>query len=199
MHSMLRIFALGIVLLMFLPVTGFAGIHPLPPGPGPQDHLKCYKVKDNSKDVHQNIQNKVVELDSRQFGIERCKIVGNYREFCVPVSKKVVNGNHNDEPGHNGHPFIPATDRICYEIRNCTGEVPPDTNVKDQFGQRDIEFQNAFTLCTPAEKCNPDCAAGEMECRSSAFDGPGECLDTCTCVPVPPPPPAVSSPVVRRL
>ena len=57
MQSMLRIFALGIVLLIFLPVTGFAGIGP-GPLPGPQDHLKCYKVKDNSKDVHKNIQNK---------------------------------------------------------------------------------------------------------------------------------------------
>jgi len=74
---MLRIFALGIVLVMFLPVTGFAGSRPLR-----QDHLKCYMVKDPM------IVKEDVELISRQFGIEEdCKIIGKERFFCGSVEK----------------------------------------------------------------------------------------------------------------
>jgi hypothetical protein len=164
---------------------------PDPCGAPPPDHLLCYKVKDLA--VHPTVQNLGVDLTSTQFGELTCKIVGNYREFCVPVSKRLV----DDGAGAPAQPVdgSPLLDRICYEVRGCTGDVPPPTvNVKDQLGQRDITFLSAnqktppapYTLCTPAEKCNPNCVEnGEGSCDiPDGMDSKaGECEDMCRCVP----------------
>jgi hypothetical protein len=164
---------------------------PDPCGAPPPDHLLCYKVKDLA--VHPTVQNLGVDLTSTQFGELTCKIVGNYREFCVPVSKRLV----DDGAGAPAQPVdgSPLVDRICYEVRGCTGDVPPPTvNVKDQLGQRDITFLSAnqktppapYTLCTPAEKCNSDCAkyGEDASCTiPDEYDGSHVCIDSCTCVP----------------
>jgi hypothetical protein len=160
---------------------------------GPPDHLLCYKVKDLA--VHPTVQNLGVDLTSTQFGNLTCRIVGNYREFCVPVIKELVDGG-DAAPAQpsDGSPFV---DRICYEVRGCTGDVPPPTvNVRDQLGQRDITFLSAnqktppapYTLCTPAEKCNSDCAmkgedASGQSCTIPYVKGYHVCIDSCTCVP----------------
>ena len=120
MHSMLRIFALGIVLLIFLPVTGFSQ------EPPPQDHLKCYMVKDPLK-VKED-----VALFSSQFGIpEDCKIIGKQRFFCGGVNKQVF-------PPSDFMAFPDAHDRICYRIecpqKQGQNPVPEDVEVVDQFG-----------------------------------------------------------------
>lgn len=47
------------------------------------DHLKCYKIRDPL------LLKRIVDLDSRQFGLEPgCKI-SRAQLFCVPVTKKV--------------------------------------------------------------------------------------------------------------
>lgn len=167
---------------------------PSPSPPPPADHLICYKVKDLA--VHPTVQNLGVDLTTTQFGELSCKIVGNYREFCVPTSKEIVDDGLDPPPGPSPSPS-PLVDRICYEVRGCTGDVPPPTvNVRDQLGQRDITFLSGsgrqktppapYTLCTPAEKCNSDCIeyGGGSECdlEGGMDSEEGVCEDLCRCV-----------------
>jgi len=160
MQSMLRIFALGIVLLIFLPAIGFAqGGQP----PLHLDHLKCYMVKD-PKMVKAD-----VNLFSLQFDIdEDCKIIGKERFFCGGVDKTVVGEDPSDFPI-----FPDAHDRICYRIecpqKQGQNPVPEDVEVVDQFGKRTLTNFNPHYLCTPAFK------PGET-CETRTFCG-GECTD----------------------
>lgn len=151
------------------------------------DHLKCFDIKDKL-DLRG-----IVDLDSRQFGLEKNCRVGKAVQFCVPVSKKVVASNVNPLPIHAlGAPG----DRICYRI-----ECPPEPDqvlaVADQFGKRKILKQQARLLCTPALKipvpahcgfdsngtCNGPCPANQ-ECRVLNQNG---AID-CACIPTTPVP-----------
>jgi hypothetical protein len=181
-----------------LSVPAYAGISTPSPSPSPSpeaqaDHLLCYKVKDLA--VHPTVQNLGVDLTTIQFGELTCKIVGNYREFCVPTNKEIV-GDQDAEPAQASD-GTPLEDRICYEVRGCTGAVPPAiVNVLDQLGQRDITFLSGsgrqktppapYTLCTPAEKCNSACIEyGEGSACDLGDDMDSEegvCEDLCRCV-----------------
>jgi hypothetical protein len=114
----------------------------------PNDHLKCYKVKDPLNLAA------VVDLDSPQFGLEAGCKVSKAKYFCVPAEKTVISAMDKS----TNLPIIPlpvigpnAGDRICYKIK-CPTSVIPDQAVTDQFGARTITKFKASFLCTPAVK-----------------------------------------------
>jgi hypothetical protein len=156
------------------------------------DHLKCYKIKDDIK------LKGLVDLDSKQFGLEPgCKI-GNAKLFCVPVTKSNVQVTAKNKAGIvNPLPIFgpPAPgDRICYKVK-CPDPRPPDTTASDQFGTHNLTKFKAFMLCTPAGKftppptpcdlsgypsCGGDCPLATQTCHP-ANDGTTKCLCNEPC------------------
>ncbi len=140
------------------------------------DHLKCYKIKDDIK------LKGVVDLDGQQFGLEPgCKI-SKAKLFCVPVTKSNVQVEaKNDDGPVTPLPILgpPAPgDRICYKVK-CPGPQPPDTTASDQFGTHNMTKFKAFMLCTPAGKFTPP----PIPCDLSGYPScGGDCPDpTQTC------------------
>lgn len=151
------------------------------------DHLKCFDIKDSLN------LSAIVDLHSKQFGLEKDCKVGKAVQFCVPVTKKVLASNVNPLPIHT---FGSPGDRICYRIE-CPEEPKQVLAVADQFGKRKILKEQARLLCTPALKipvpphcgldnngaCNGPCP-DTQECKAFNHDG---ALD-CACVPTTPVP-----------
>lgn len=151
------------------------------------DHLKCYKIKDDVK------LKGTLDLDGKQFGLEQgCKI-SKAKMFCVPATKLNVKVQAKNDDG----PVLPLPisgppapgDRICYKIK-CPDPQPQDQTVSDQFGTHNLTKFKAFMLCTPAGKftypptpcdlsgyptCGGDCTDPTQTCHP-ANDGTTKCL-----------------------
>jgi hypothetical protein len=136
------------------------------------DHLKCYKVKDS-----QSLRG-LVDIETPQFGLEAgCKI-SRTLFFCVPASKDVVEAEVDRTPIDPLPIFGPAApgDRICYKIQ-CEGASPPDQQVSDQFGNRQLTSLIPSLLCTPALK-GPAPVCGDQRLDSGEeCDPPGTVCD----------------------
>ncbi len=135
------------------------------------DHLKCYKIRDSL-----SLKGKV-DLRTPQFGLEPgCKI-SSAQLFCVPATKTVLKANVDPLLPIFGPPA--PGDRICYKVV-CPPPFPPDTQVTDQFGTRQLTMLKPRLLCTPAFKDQPP-----APCELSGFPTcDGECPDpTEDCEP----------------
>ena len=112
------------------------------------DHLKCYKIKDNLKLAG------TADLDTPQFGPDPGCTVSKTTLFCVPATK--TNVAVRDKTTGTPITPLPVTgpdpgDRICYKIK-CPALLPTDAQVTDQFGNRQVAKFKASLLCTPAFK-----------------------------------------------
>jgi hypothetical protein len=157
------------------------------------DHLKCYLVKDDLvlKPPAPPAPKEFLDLTGPQFGSADCKIVGGFRLLCVPVTKTVTElprrkflsiGGTPQTFTPDPQPGITQADQICYKIK-CPDEVlPPDPGVRDQFGERTVEFKKPFMVCGPAQKGCGDTLAPVCD----GFCTQGEnCIDSggvCSCV-----------------
>src|SRR2546427_7927294 len=97
------------------------------------DHLKCYKVKPDTK------VKGLVDLLPEREGLlpERdCKVVGPTL-FCVAVEKT----NVRVEPPPPGAPAGPqASERLCYKLK-CPKPFPSPVVASDQFGTFNLTFK----------------------------------------------------------
>jgi hypothetical protein len=151
-----------------------------PCGPPCDDHLKCYRIIDPLA------LEGVVDIDTKQFGLEPgCKIE-SAKVFCVPATKHVREatdlGASPPEPIDLLPIFGPPApgDRICYSIK-CPKPYPEDQVVSDQFGTREVKRLRPTMLCTPAVKRvppPPPCGETSPECN-------GQCPPDLECAPVP--------------
>src|SRR5580704_6087473 len=71
------------------------------------DHLKCYQIQDSI-----DLQG-IINLDTKQFGLERDCVITSAIEMCIPASKEVVRSNVPILPVHG--PGL--VDMICYHIQ----------------------------------------------------------------------------------
>ncbi len=148
------------------------------------DHLKCYKIKDDIK------LKGTVDLNSPKFGLEPgCKI-GKAKLFCVPATKSnvQVQAKNDDGPVDPLPIFGPPApgDRICYKVK-CPGLPPPGTTASDQFGTHNMTRLRAFMLCTPAVPqlpCCPKCGDASCDGDETVCNCDSDCLDSCdgTCL-----------------
>lgn len=153
------------------------------------DHLKCYDIEDR----HQF--QAIVDLDTKQFGLEEGCRVDKAVQFCVPTTKRVVKSTVVPLPIH----VKPAAgDSICYRIK-CPKIDRLVLGVADQFGKRRIRKDQPRLLCVPAVKypipqkcgdgfgdngvCNGPCPQ-QQECRIIDANGAKD----CRCVDVQPVP-----------
>ncbi len=95
---------------VFLALAAPALVH----AQAPNDHLKCYQVKDALNLAA------VVDLASPQFGVEAGCKVGKAKYFCVPAEKIVISA----EDKKTKLPIVPlpvsgpdAGDSICYKVK----------------------------------------------------------------------------------
>lgn len=152
--------------------------------PAPRfDHLKCYEAKDEIKVDNEFIARALQE----QFGVEKCRIHGRRRLFCIPVSKERVFPPAAEEGLFDDVPMTPLPDRICYQV-SCEWDKRKQ-EVTDQFGNRTLVLGQPQWFCTPAIKgpppppecgligrqCGGACDAG-FTCRSSAGTADCSCL-----------------------
>jgi hypothetical protein len=148
-------------------VLGFVSADPDTARAQTEDHLKCYKVKDElilKPPAGADAAPEWLKLTGSQFGEENCKIVGGFRLFCVPVAKDI---NHDprmklrSETGVAPYYVTPEPfpgpgpveeDKLCYKIK-CE-EPPPGSSqeVTDQFASRTVERMKPFLVCGPAVK-----------------------------------------------
>ena len=142
------------------------------------DHLKCYKIKDDIK------LKGTVDLRSQQYGLEAgCKI-SKAKLFCIPATKSNVQVQAKNPSGPvNPLPIFgpPARgDRICYKVK-CQGIVPVTQVATDQFGTHNMTKFKPFMLCTPAGKFTTP----PIPCDLSGYPTcGGDCPDpTQTCNP----------------
>ncbi len=114
------------------------------------DHLQCHKIKDTSR-----LSGAVVTLTAQQGAFQvpaNCRIKGKAAEFCVPVSKGVV--DPGDAPGTLIGPGqnLSLNDYVCYKVI-CPKLEVADTFVTDQFNARDLQKIKApKKICVPAVK-----------------------------------------------
>ena len=143
-------------------------------GTPPFDHLKCHTVKDKTHFVGS------VDLDALQpdFSDTGCKLVGQAKYFCVPVTKK------NVQPPPPRPDVVGQTlqvDFTCYKLK-CPIK-PPDHDVVDQFGYRHQSKYKTDLLCVPTLKgcqstgphmCGGGCPIAGEVCLPNP-------LDICVC------------------
>jgi hypothetical protein len=150
------------------------------------DHLECYEIDD--KDL-KNFS-AVIDLDSPQFGSNRCRINEAIR-LCAPAQKTVVSVSAGKKPPTPGTP-VPGqslcTDFLCYELSEpkpgglCTKTIP-DKDVTDQFATRTVKFKKSLEICTPAAKlcgstypqCGGFCPDPKDVCQPTPADGAAGC------------------------
>jgi hypothetical protein len=148
-----------------------------PCGPPCDDHLKCYRIRDSLR------LEGVVNLDTKEFGLEPgCKIVGP-QLFCVPATKTVKGAvDTSSSPptpielkSIDGPPA--SGDRLCYRMR-CEKAPVRDLIVEDQFGTHEISRLRPSLLCTPAVK-KTGCK-GDDACPIEKICHESRCVD-CVC------------------
>ncbi len=117
-----------------------AGLEPLPPGP--QDHLRCVKVKDKNLAKAKYVAD--LQAVHPSFPDESgCLIKVPAKLYCFPVEKQDVNPA---PPEDVGGPQI-VEQLVCYKLK-CPKQqlaVP----VEDQFGSRTITVTAPKILCAP--------------------------------------------------
>jgi hypothetical protein len=146
-------------------VLGFLTADPDTAPAQTEDHLKCYKVKDElilKPPAGADAEPEWLKLTGTQFGEESCKIVGGFRLFCVPVAKDINHDPRMKLRSETGvppyyvtpEPFVGPVeeDKLCYKIK-CE-EPPPggSQEVTDQFASRTVERMKPFLVCGPAVK-----------------------------------------------
>lgn len=140
----------------------------------PQDHEKCYKIKDPLK-LSAN-----VDLISPEFGTEAGCLVSKAKYFCTPATK-VVNTAVDKTTGSaitllDVYAAAAPGDRICYKLK-CPGVAIGAVDVTDQFGARAITASSASYVCTPAVQGSAYCGDGVID---PGEDCDGAALGACT-------------------
>jgi hypothetical protein len=122
------------------------------------DHLKCYRVIDDSNPRRTNtVIMRTPQFDSNQ----QCTVRSRASYLCTETSKRRVNGEPQDEDPRGGR----AGDYLCYRL-NCPDNPIRNMLVDDQFNvpaNRLIRIENAPLFCAPANKQVLPNAAVESE------------------------------------
>jgi len=131
----------------------------------PNDHLTCFKIKDEHK-----VKNVIVNMDAneaqKEFSVENCVVAKKATRMCIPSTKKVLTAGVADPTlGGLVDAYDPRrcvqNDLLCYKVTKCTPNKPPKARlVIDQFNrkgeERKVRFKkNGMEICTPAWKLTP--------------------------------------------
>lgn len=117
-------------------------------GPIVYDHLACMKIRDSISyraivDLTPQIPN---NLDLPvQTG---CQVKLKSKEFCVPVSKTVVETDDPDVIPVVGQDLVPGF--FCYAAK-CKSPDAGSLEAGDQFGVRTVAAKKIVRLCAPAD------------------------------------------------
>lgn len=144
-------------------------------GPGyGQDHLECFRVKDESRP-----KATIVDIDPAQFELaEGCRILSKGREYCVPATSTVREyGPEVDPLNFRGTPLV--NDYVCYRVQ-CPKEAPPpeDQEISDLLGTRLVRNFKHSRLCMPAVQGGAVCPCMGSRVLDLFWDGT---FDTETC------------------
>jgi len=129
------------------------------------DHLTCFKIKDEHK-----ITNVIVNMEAneaqKEFSVENCVMAKKALRMCIPSTKKVLTEGVADPTlGGLVEAYDPRrcvqNDLLCYKVTKCTTEntLKPRL-VIDQFNEkgkkRKVRFKKVgMEICTPAWKLTP--------------------------------------------